>query len=67
MTSLPTETREGFAPWHPDRGFYFHGINETYGQADEAFGSQMTRGWRIVPVTITLTATGMGATRKEEP
>lgn len=59
MTDLPTETLDGFAAWHPDHGFMIHSPREFPDDVAFMLGSKKRNdGWRVVPVTITLTATG---------
>lgn len=50
-TGLPTETREGCCPWHPVHGFQWL----AFSPADKP--PRVQTGWRVVPVTITITAT----------
>ena len=54
-TGLPTESREGFAPWHPVHGFDYDAMRRERQMIDVTRG-EIADGWRVVPVTITITA-----------
>lgn len=54
---LPSETREGFAPWHPVHGFDYDAMRRE-ARMISLERVEIADGWRIVPVTITITATG---------
>ena len=62
MTDLPSETIEGYAPWHPALGFRLTYFRRTELAANDAasYRNVILEGFRVVPVTITITATGTG-------
>ncbi len=60
MTDLPTETFDGFAAWCPKYGFDIHTFRTTGGVLLSE--RDRLKDWRIVPVTITITATAPAVT-----
>lgn len=54
MTDPLTETREGYAALHPERGFDFDSFRPVRHMVEYLLAADP--GWRVVPVTITITA-----------
>lgn len=66
-TGLPTETRDGFAPWHPVDGFNPEFFRLSNYDRDLMVPWTSMNGWRVLPVTITITATGTGSAKETPP
>lgn len=61
MTDLPSQTLTGFATWHAEEGFLLDCFRINKISADRhlrPIGREA--GWRVVPVEVTITATGRG-------
>lgn len=63
MSALPSETFERFCPYHDRHGFDRDALFNARENCQAFIGDRSRDGWRVVPVTVQITATGTGLSR----